>query len=109
MKPGMGAPVASSREGMAMERQLKINRKSSTGQFQIVDARLVPGVADPAPYAQNWALALSRTPHTFGQSAQGQSSPRGELRWMRFSITLWLPAAWKLPPDLHGVRAACSE
>jgi hypothetical protein len=93
---------------MAIERQLKINQKSSVGQFHIVDARLVPGVADPAPYAQNWALAVSRTPHTF-EPAQGPSSPRGELRWMRFSITLWLPAAWKLPQQLHGERSECSE
>lgn len=109
MKPATAAPAAGSQAGMAMQRQLKINQKSSAGQFRIVDARLVPGVADPAPYAQNWALAVARTPHTFEPAAQGQSSPLGELRWMRFSITLWLPAAWNLPRALHGVRAGCSQ
>jgi len=109
MKQGTAARVASSREGMAMQRQLKINQKSSAGQFRIVDARLVPGVADPAAYAQNWALAASRTPHTFEQAAPGRSSPLGELRWMRFSITLWLPPLWNLPRELHGARSGCSE
>jgi hypothetical protein len=109
MKHVVEAPVASSREGMAIERQLKINQKSSVGQFHIVDARLTPGVADSAPYAQNWALAVSRTPHTFVPAAQGVSSPRGEMRWMRFSITLWLPVAWNVPQQLHVERSGCSE
>jgi hypothetical protein len=109
MKHLVEAPMAGSREGLAMQRQLKINQKSSVGQFHIVDARLVPGVSDPAPYAQNWALAVSRTPHTFVPAAQGASSPRGELLWMRFSIVLWLPAEWSLPHQLHGEHSACSE
>jgi len=108
-KHGMEAPVASSREGMAIARQLKINQESSAGEFRILDARLVPGIADAAPYAQNWALASARTPHTFEPAAGGKATPLGELRWMRFSITLWLPGAWTAPGELHATRAACSQ
>jgi hypothetical protein len=105
----METPVVSSREGMAMQRQLKINEKSSAGQFRILEARLTPGVSDAAKYAENWALASPRTPHKFEPAAGGKSTPLGELHWMRFSVTLWLPAGWKAPVELHAVRTACSE
>ena len=101
-KHGMEAPAASSREGMAMQRQLKINQKSSPGQLRILDARLTPGVADAAPYAENWALQSAQTPHTYEPAPGGKSTPKGKLDWMRFSVALWLPGAWKAPAGLHG-------
>jgi hypothetical protein len=109
IKPGAQAPAASSAAGIAIERQLKINRESSPGQFRILDARLAPGVSDAVSYAENWALASPRTPHTFEPATAGKSTPLGELHWMRFSVTLWLPGAWKAPEQLHAQKAACSE
>jgi hypothetical protein len=103
------APAASSREGMAMQRQLKINEKASAGQFRIQEARLTPGVSDAAPYAENWALASPRTPHKFEPAAMGKPTPLGELHWIRFSVTLWLPAGWKAPAEIHAERTECSE
>jgi hypothetical protein len=108
-KQTMRAPVASSEAGKAMQRQLKIDEKSSAGQFRILDARLAPGIADAAPFAQNWALASARIPHKVEPAALGKSTPRGELHWMRFSVTLWLPGAWKAPRELHAVPTACAE
>jgi hypothetical protein len=108
-KQVMRAPVVSSREGMAIQRQLAINQTASAGEFHIVDARLAPGIADAAPYAENWALAASRTPHALEPAAQGRSTPLGELRWIRFSITLWLPGSWNAPLELHTERTACGE
>jgi hypothetical protein len=108
-KQAMRTPVASSREGMAVQRQLKINQKASSGEFHIVEARLVPGISDAAPYAENWALASSRTAHTFEAAAQGKSTPLGELRWMKFSITLWLPDGWTAPRELNAAAAACPQ
>jgi len=109
IKPGMQAPGPNSREGAATQRQLKINQKASAGQFRILEARLTPGVSDAAPYAENWALASSRTLHQIEPASGGKSTPLGALLWMRFSVTLWLPAGWKAPAELHGVRVACSE
>lgn len=106
---GGEAPAPTSRVGMAMQRQLKINRQSSAGRFRILDARLTPGVSDAAPFAESWALASARTPHTQVAATAGKATPLGELRWMRFSITLWLPGAWSAPGALHATRAACSE
>jgi len=108
-KPALRAPVASSAEEKAMQRQLRINERSSAGQFRLLDARLAPGIADAAPFAQNWALASARTQHRVEPATAGKSSPQGELHWMRFSITLWLPEAWKAPRELHAVRTACAE
>lgn len=96
-------------EARATRRLMELARQSSAGEFRIVDAHLVPGIADAAPYAENWALASSRTPHTFEPAAQGKSTPLGELRWMKFSITLWLPGTWNAPRELHAERTACGE
>lgn len=78
----------------ATDRLLGLIGSASNGEFRILDARLAPGMADPAPYAQKWALSASRTPHEVVSLPQGAGSPRGSLVWMRFSITLWLPAGW---------------
>jgi hypothetical protein len=105
----VGPPAANSREGIAIEHLLKNNRKSAAGQFRILDIRLAPGNSDAASYAENWALASQRTPHTFEPVTNGDPSPLGELHWMKFSITLWLPANWKYPRELHAAPAQCAE
>jgi len=106
---GTEAPKVHVREEKAMQRQLEINEKASTGQFRILDARLTPGVSDAASFAQNWALALPRTQHSFEPSSSGKSTPQGELHWIRFSITLWLPEGWKTSKELHATNAACEQ
>ena len=70
---------------------------------------IVPGVADPAPYAQAWAQAASRAQHETEAAPGSKSSPLGTLNWMRFSLTLWFPAQWRIPSELHSVRTACPE
>ena len=102
-------PAAGSPEGKAMQRQLEINRKSSAGQFRILNARLTPGTADAAPFAQNWATQSARTPHTLTPSSSAQATPLGRLDWISFSITLWLPSTWKAPPNLKAEHSSCSE
>ena len=92
-----------------MARLLELQKRAATGELRILDARVVPGVADPAPYAQSWALASSRTPHKIETAAGGRSSAHGTLNWMRFALTLWLPANWGAPEDLHPQRTACPE
>lgn len=103
------APVAGSREQEAEQRLLEINRKSSAGQLRILNARLTPGIADAAPFARKWALQSARTPHTIVPAAGAKATPLGELNWMRFSVTLWLPAGWKAPQGLGASQATCSE
>jgi len=86
--------------------------KMGSGVFTVQDARLIAGVGDPPAYAQQWAAHLSDVPHTTEQSgvSPGASpSSRGELRWIRFAVTLTLPASWKTPPELRSLAATCAE
>ena len=72
-------------------RLLDIIQSASQGEIRILDSHLAPGIADPASYAQNWALASFHTPHQVVPPPSGQPTPRGVLLWMRFSLTLWPP------------------
>jgi hypothetical protein len=103
------SPHPSSEHQLAEQRLLEINRHSSAGQLRILNAKLTPGIADAAPFAQRWALQSARTPHTIVPSTGARPTALGELDWMRFSITLWLPAAWKAPQELRATRAPCSQ
>lgn len=98
----------SSRSGTAdLARLLALQKEASSGEFRILDAHIVPGIADPKPYAQAWALAGSRMQHEVEPVTPGQANAQGKLVWMRFSLTLWLPARWRLPAGLPAVRIGC--
>lgn len=94
-------------DATAMSRLIDLQKRAATGEFRIDDARLIPGVADAAPYAQSWSQAASRTPHEIEPSGAASGSPRGSLDWMRFTVTLWLPQNWKLPAGVHSATANC--
>jgi hypothetical protein len=93
----------------AMTRLLEIQKHAAAGEFRIVDAHLVPGVADPAPYAQRWAEASAQTRHTLEGAPEGKSTALGALKWMRFAVTLWLPEGWSVPAPLQARRTACPD
>jgi hypothetical protein len=95
--------------GDALSRLVELRHHASSGELRILDAAIVPGVADPAPYAQAWALAASRTQHEIEAAPAGKSSALGTLNWMRFSLTLWFPADWRIPLELHSERTPCPE
>jgi hypothetical protein len=104
--PTSAAPPADSK---AMSRLLELQKNAASGELRILDARLAPGTADPAPFAQQWALAASRTQQKIEPTADGKGSPRGELHAIRFRLTLWLPPRWTFPPDAHPTRSACGQ
>jgi hypothetical protein len=99
----------SAAQAQRLQRLMTLGRQSAAGQFRVLDAHLVPGIADAAPYAQNWAQAAAHTLHTFEPAANGKSTPLGELHWMRFSITLWLAEGWKTPQGIMAERTTCLE
>lgn len=88
---------------------LTLSEGAATGRFQILDSRVVPGIADPAPFAEDWALAAAKSPHTFETPEAGKSTPQGAMRWMRFSVRLWLPGGWKLPTGIQASPSPCPE
>jgi len=107
MATSAGRSAGATYESQESSHLLKLVQHVSSGELRILDAGLVPGLADPAPFAQEWALASSRTPHQIEAAPDGQSSARGSLNWMKFVLTLWLPEHWRIPPELHADRAAC--
>jgi len=102
--PGMGTSVTE-----ASQRLIELSRLSSAGLFRILDARLAPGIADAAPFAQDWAIQFARTPHSFAPASGARATPLGELLWMRFSITLWLPERWRAPALPRPTQTPCFE
>jgi hypothetical protein len=92
-----------------MQRFLKLTKQSSPGDFQILDAHLTPGEGKVKPYAVNWDRQSALTPHTDEPPASGKNTPLGELEWMRFSVTLWLPQAWRVPRGLQAAEGTCPE
>jgi hypothetical protein len=89
-------------------RILNLIQSASQGEIRILDSHLAPGIADPASYAQNWALASFHTPHQVVPPPSGQPTPRGVLRWMRFSLTLWPPPGWHAAAKWTTRYAPCS-
>lgn len=98
---------APTRDNEAIARLMELQKLAAQGELRILDAHLVPGIADPAPYAQRWAAMAARMQHQ--EDMANAASPRGALAWMRFSLTLWLPAHWSLPRDLHATDAPCGR
>jgi len=92
---------------------LGLMKGASAGQFRVLDAKLSSGTGDGAEFARQWALRLRETPHTVeqdtGKQGQGQSSSRGELKWIRFSVTLWLPSGWRAPQGVPVAEAKCAQ
>jgi hypothetical protein len=82
------------------------------GELTIEDSRLVAGVGDPPEFARQWAANLGRVPHTLVQKeggSGGSDTPLGELKWVRFQVTLGFPTGFPLAPGLNGKGTKCAE
>ncbi|MGH9589158.1 MAG: hypothetical protein ACRD25_02125 [Terracidiphilus sp.] len=110
---GKGKDAASARKQKALERAktrfMKLARESSPGEFDILDARLTHGIGTVKPYATNWALESAKMPHTEEPPPDGTPTALGNLDWMRFSVTLWVPGSWRAPRGVRQPRAPCPE
>ena len=94
-------------QAAAMQKLAVLTVHAAPGAFHILDARIVPGTADAAPFAENWGLQSERIPHINVVPADGQATARGSLQWIRFSVTLWLPPDWKAPKNLGAEPGPC--
>ena len=101
------------RKAKAIERKkkrfLQLTNESSPGEFRILGARVTPGVGQVQPYAINWARQSASTPHTDDAPPGAQPTTLGNLEWMRFSVTLWVPDGWKTPREIHAEQAPCAK
>ena len=82
--------------------------RMGTGEFGVLDAKLTPGEGDPAKFAEQWASRLPLVPHTNLQ-AEGKGSARGQLRWIRFRVTLWMPGSWRLLSGMQFTSVTCAK
>jgi hypothetical protein len=110
---GKTVAAASGRRKRALTRALtrfeKLAKESVPGEFEIVDARLTPGMGPVKPYAANWAKQAAKMLHTDEPPPGGKTTPLGKLDWIRFSVTLWVPENWRAPKGLEQSPAACAE
>ncbi len=106
---GGSASVPNDAMKKATAQLVALEHDSPRGEFRILDARIWPGAGQPAPYAQNWALQSEKTPHSDVSMMGNPPTPLGRLDWMRFSITLWLPAGWKAPQSVAASPAPCGQ
>jgi hypothetical protein len=95
-------------QAAATRKLIGLLRSSASGQFRILDAHLAPGVADAQPYAETWALQSMKTRQSY-DSPGSTPTPLGQLHWISFSISLWLPGSWKLPSSMHATPSSCTE
>ncbi len=90
-----------------LARQLMdLQSRAAAGEFRILDAGLSPGIADPEPFAESWALRAARTPFTLVPPAGSKPTPRGELDWVHFSISYCCPPAGNPPWPRRHHRAS---
>lgn len=90
-------------------RLVELERGAPRGEFRILDAHIWPGAGQPAAYAQNWALQSEKTPHSDVSMMGNPPTPLGRLDWIRFSVTLWLPADWKAPRNVAASLSPCGQ
>ncbi len=110
---GAKSPGTSSNQDPAVARLsrelMDLQSRAAAGELRILDAGLAPGIADPEPFAQSWGLRAARMQTTQVPPTGSKPTPRGELDWMHFSITLSLPAGWKPPHGLTATPAPCAQ
>ena len=80
----------------------------AAGEFEVLDARLTAGVANPPAFAQQWTARFNGVLHTM-LPAVSHPSAQGELRWIRFRVTLSMPEKWRTSKEFKGVQAKCAE
>lgn len=93
----------------AVGRLMELAKHAPYGQLRIEDAKLASGVGDAPAFAEGWTRRGTRIPHTEVSPSGGRSTARGELLWMRFTITLWLAPDWKPAKGIAASRGACQE
>ena len=74
--------------------------------LRILDARIVPGLADQAQMAATVASHLAETPHTVDQSAT--PSPLGRVEELRFRVELDLAAGVRALPGSDIEKISCA-
>jgi hypothetical protein len=81
--------------------------QAQDGSLEILDSRLVPGIADQTGAAAAVASHFLTTAHSLDQPQSGGPTPLGRLDWVRFRLRLDLPPGFRAAPGLHPEPHAC--
>ncbi len=93
-------------DAVASVRAVELVSTQPEGFLQILDTKLVPGLADQAQMAAAVASHLAETPHTVDQSAT--PSPLGRVEEIRFRVNLELLAGVPGNKGLNIEKIFCS-
>jgi len=83
--------------------------ETADGTLTIIDAKLVPGMADQWRMAGAVSSRFTSTAHTFVEPADGRSSALGRLVWVRFRVEVALPAGFKAEKGMTIVPHLCGK
>ncbi|HEY6375253.1 MAG TPA: hypothetical protein VIX90_06980, partial [Edaphobacter sp.] len=89
------------------ERLAELVNRAPQGRLEILDAHVVPGVADQTRAAAMVALHFTTTAHQIEQLANGKATPLGKVTWMRFRISFELPAGFRTDKEIRLERNSC--
>jgi hypothetical protein len=81
--------------------------KAAEGKLTILDAKLVPGVADQGKMAAAVSSRFPSTAHTLVHLPDGKQSALGKLLWIRFQLELDLPSWFKAPAGSKIMPHVC--
>jgi hypothetical protein len=103
LQSAYAAYMAKPDDAAIQERLAEMAAGEPTGELQILDARLVPGTANQGAMAAAVASHFSQTPHTVEQGG----SPLGAITWLKFRVTVHLPAGFAAARGLKSDKKAC--
>jgi hypothetical protein len=91
-----------------LERELAAEvGRAAQAKLTIVDARLIPGMADQWRMAAAVSSRFASTAHTLVEPADGSPSQLGKLMWVRFRMEFELPLGFRPDPSLRVVPHVC--
>jgi hypothetical protein len=90
-------------DAAAGERLAEMAAASPTAELLVLDSRLVPGTANQGQMAAAVASHIAETPHTVEQG----SSPLGAVTWIKFRVTLHVPAGFAAAHGLKADKTGC--
>ncbi len=83
--------------------------RAASGKLTILDAKIVPGMADQWRMAAAVSQRFTQTAHTLVPPPDGKDTPLGKLIWIRFRVEMELPSGFHADSRLRLVPHVCGN
>jgi hypothetical protein len=83
--------------------------RAADGKLTILDAKLIPGMADQWRMAAAVSSRFTATAHTLADPPDGRPTALGKLLWVRFRVQVDLPEAFRPATGLRVVPHVCGS